>query len=98
MPDLVEASDEFANALTADLHGVLSSQEGIFCEPSSAAGLAGLIKYKAAGKLPRGKKIVITCTGNGLKDIPWALEGAKDPVSVPVNADIAADALGLKKA
>jgi threonine synthase len=77
---------------------ILSSQEGIFCEPSSAAGLAGLIKYKAAGKLPRGKKIVITCTGNGLKDIPWALEGAKDPVVVPVNADAAAAALGLSKA
>lgn len=77
---------------------ILSAHEGIFCEPSSAAGLAGLIKYKAAGKLPREKRIVITCTGNGLKDIPWALEGAKDPVSVPVNADIAAQALGLSKA
>jgi threonine synthase len=77
---------------------ILSAHEGIFCEPSSAAGLAGLIKYKAEGKLPRGKRIVITCTGNGLKDIPWALEGAKDPVSVPVNADIAAQALGLSKA
>ena len=76
---------------------MLASKEGIFCEPSSAAGLAGLIKYKAAGKLPRGKKIVITCTGNGLKDIPWALEGAKDPIVVPVNADIAAKALGLVK-
>ena len=76
---------------------ILSSKEGVFCEPSSAAGLAGLIKYKAAGKLPKGKKIVITCTGNGLKDIPWALEGAKDPVVVPVNADVAAAALGLSK-
>jgi threonine synthase len=77
---------------------ILSAKEGIFCEPSSAAGLAGLIKYKAAGKLPKGKKIVITCTGNGLKDIPWALEGAKDPIVVPVNADAAAAALGLSKA
>ena len=69
-----------------------------FCRESGpAAGLAGLIKYKAAGKLPTGKKIVITCTGNGLKDIPWALEGAKDPVSVPVNAEVAAAALGLAK-
>jgi threonine synthase len=33
-----------------------------------------------------------------LKDIPWALEGAKDPVIVPVNADAAAAALGLSKA
>jgi threonine synthase len=76
---------------------LLASKEGIFCEPSSAAGLAGLIKYKNSGKLPQGKTIVITCTGNGLKDIPWALEGAADPVVVPVNADIAAKALGLVK-
>lgn len=74
---------------------LLSSREGIFCEPSSAAGLAGLIKYKNAGKLPTGKRIVITCTGNGLKDIPWALEGANDPIIVPVNVEAAAAALGL---
>ncbi|MSO16762.1 MAG: threonine synthase [Candidatus Planktophila sp.] len=76
---------------------LLAVREGIFCEPSSAAGLAGLIKYKNAGKLPKDKTIVITCTGNGLKDIPWALEGASDPVVVPVNADAAAKALGLVK-
>jgi len=76
---------------------LLASKEGIFCEPSSAAGLAGLIKYKNAGKLPKDMTIVITCTGNGLKDIPWALEGAADPVVVPVNADAAAKALGLVK-
>ena len=76
---------------------LLASKEGIFCEPSSAAGLAGLIKYKNAGKLPKDKTIVIICTGNGLKDIPWALEGAADPVVVPVNADAAAKALGLVK-
>jgi threonine synthase len=74
---------------------LLAAKEGIFCEPSSAAGLAGLIKYKNAGKLPKDKTIVITCTGNVLKDIPWALEGAADPVVVPVNADAAAKALGL---
>jgi len=76
---------------------LLAAREGIFCEPSSAAGLAGLIKYKNAGRLPKDKTIVITCTGNGLKDIPWALEGASDPVVVPVNADAAAKALGLVK-
>ena len=76
---------------------LLAGKEGIFCEPSSAAGLAELIKYKNAGKLPRDKTIVITCTGNGLKDIPWALEGAADPTVIPVNADAAARALGLVK-
>ena len=74
---------------------LIASREGIFVEPSSAAGLAGLLKYQKAGKLPKNKKIVITVTGHGLKDIPWALEGAKKPVVVPVNVKAAAKALGL---
>ena len=74
---------------------LIAAKEGIFVEPSSAAGLAGLIKYKKAGKLPKDKTIVITVTGHGLKDIPYALEAAKKPVVVPVNAKVAAKALGL---
>jgi len=74
---------------------LIASREGIFVEPSSAAGLAGLIKYQKAGKLPKNKTIVITVTGHGLKDIPWALEGAKKPVVVPVSVKAAAKALGL---
>ena len=74
---------------------LIAAKEGIFVEPSAAAGLAGLLKYKKAGKLPQGKTIVITVTGHGLKDIPYALEAAKKPVIVPVNTKIAAKALGL---
>jgi threonine synthase len=74
---------------------LIASKEGVFVEPSSAAGLAGLIKYHKAGKLPKNKTIVITVTGHGLKDIPWALEGAQKPVVVPVNVKAAAKALGL---
>ena len=74
---------------------LIAAKEGIFVEPSSAAGLAGLIKYKKAGKLPKDKTIVITVTGHGLKDIPYALESAKKPVVVPVNVKAAAKALGL---
>jgi threonine synthase len=75
---------------------IVAGKEGVFVEPSSAAGIAGLIKYKKAGKLPQGKKIVITVTGHGLKDIAWALEGFAKPKIVKVNAALAAKALGLK--
>lgn len=74
---------------------LIAGKEGIFVEPSSAAGLAGLIKYKASGKLPKDKTIVITVTGHGLKDVAWALEGAPAPIVVPVDATVAAKALGL---
>lgn len=74
---------------------LLATQEGLFCEPASAAGVAGIIKKHAAGSLDPGQTIVCTLTGNGLKDPQWALEGAKDPVVVPVDAAAAAAALGL---
>ena len=74
---------------------LVAAKEGVFVEPSSAAGIAGLIKYKKAGKLPQGKRIVVTVTGHGLKDISWALESAAKPKIIPVKAAIAAKALGL---
>ncbi|CAB4980881.1 unannotated protein [freshwater metagenome] len=37
-----------------------------------------------------------TLTGNGLKDPQWALEGASDPVVIPVDVASAARALGLE--
>ncbi len=77
-------------------YAIVAGKEGVFVEPSSAAGIAGLIKYKKAGKLPTGKKIVITVTGHGLKDISWALEKFAKPKVVKVNAAAAAKALGLK--
>ncbi len=77
-------------------YAIVAGKEGVFVEPSSAAGIAGLIKYKKAGKLPKGKNIVITVTGHGLKDISWALEKFAKPKVVKVNATAAAKALGLK--
>jgi threonine synthase len=73
----------------------LAAQEGLFCEPASAASVAGLLKMHAAGQLDPGQTVVCTLTGNGLKDTQWALEGAREPVVVPVDARTAAGALGL---
>ena len=64
-------------------------------EPSSAAGIAGLIKKQAQGLLPKGKKIVITVTGNGLKDVGWILDSAAEPTIIPVDLERAAKAMGL---
>jgi threonine synthase len=87
--------DEVTDEEILSAYRLVASKEGIFCEPSSAAGIAGLIKYQAAGKLPTGKKIVITVTGNGLKDVQWVLNDVVDPLVIPVDAKVAAEALGL---
>lgn len=80
-------------------HRLLSSREGVFVEPASAAGVAGLIKVHAAGGLAPGLTVVCTVTGHGLKDPQWALRMADGsevlPVRVPVDAVTAAGALGL---
>ncbi len=47
----------------------LAALEGIWVEPASAAGLAGLAHEIAAGRLNvRGRRVVAVCTGHGLKD------------------------------
>lgn len=74
---------------------LVAAKEGVFVEPSSAAGIAGLIKYKNANKLPKDKRIVITVTGNGLKDVQWILDGAPAPTIVPVDVKRAAEVIGL---
>lgn len=61
---------------------LVASSEGIFCEPASAAGIAGVIKLTAEGFFKRGDTIVITLTGHGLKDPDIAVKQAKGPVSV----------------
>lgn len=51
----------------------LAATEGIFCEPASAASLAGLIKANAEGRVKPGTRIVCVLTGHGLKDPDQAI-------------------------
>ncbi|HEX8940804.1 MAG TPA: threonine synthase [Candidatus Limnocylindrales bacterium] len=46
----------------------VATLEGVFCEPSSAASIAGVRKAAAAGEVPAGSRVVCVLTGNGLKD------------------------------
>jgi threonine synthase len=73
----------------------VAREEALFCEPASAASVAGLIKMHAAGLLDPGQVVVCTLTGNGLKDTQWALDSAAEPVVVPVDAGAVAGALEL---
>ena len=63
-----------------EAYALLGSREGVFCEPASAASVAGLLKYGAEGR------VVCVLTGHGLKDPTTALARAT-PV-VPCEPDI----------
>jgi len=75
----------------------LASHDGIFVEPASAAGIAGLLQDVAAGESYAGLTIAVTVTGHGLKDTATALEGLGPIVDTVVDADVtaAAAAAGL---
>jgi threonine synthase len=80
---LTVSDDEILSAWTA-----LAREEGVFCEPSSAAGLAGL----AVAGLPSGATVVCIVTGHGLKDPELALAHATPPVTVEPDPDAIAEA------
>jgi threonine synthase len=47
---------------------MVASTEGVFCEPASAASIAGVIKKSKQGYFEKGARVVCTLTGHGLKD------------------------------
>jgi len=63
---------------------LLSSLEGLFVEPASAASLAGLIKYVKNGYFDNKKNVDIVCilTGHGLKDPNCAIKTAEKKVKI----------------
>lgn len=87
--------DEVTDRQILSAYRLLAASEGVFVEPASAASVAGLLKAAEQGLLDPGQRVVCTVTGNGLKDPEWAVAGAPRPITVPVDADAAAERLGL---
>jgi threonine synthase len=55
-----------------DAYRFLAANEGVFCEPASAAGVAGLLVHGVR----EARRVVCVLTGHGLKDPQTALERA----------------------
>jgi threonine synthase len=66
---------------------MLAEQEGIFCEPASAASVAGLMQDLQADKLAAGSRVVCTLTGHGLKDPDTAIRQSSEPITVEAERD-----------
>lgn len=72
---------------------LLADTEGVFCEPASAASVAGLLARHGDGSLG-GQRVVCTITGHGLKDPERAVESiSADLVEIDSSYDDAAAAI-----
>jgi len=97
-----DASGGLIEAVTDDqilaAHRILSRDVGVFVEPASAAGVAGILALAQQGRVPAGARIVVTVTGHGLKDPQWALRTAdgQDLTPVRVGADVVSIAAALE--
>jgi len=83
-----------SDAEILEAYHVLASEEGVFCEPASAAALAGFLRLLDEGRLERGRRAVLILTGHGLKDPDRALAEAPAPKSVPADVETVAGLLG----
>lgn len=74
---------------------MLAGLEGIFCEPASAASLAGLLKLYRKGFFKKDDVIVLTITGHGLKDPDIAIRVSEKPASLPPKKEAVLEYLNL---
>jgi threonine synthase len=74
---------------------LLAREEGVFAEPASAAGVAGLIKYSHANDLS-GSTIVCVITGHGLKDPDVAISLQERVPEIPATEGAVEEAMNLR--
>lgn len=78
-----------------DAYKLVAREEGVFCEPASAASVAGVAKLWRNKALPEGAVVVCTLTGHGLKDPDTAMGVSVQPVTVKANREEVARLLRL---
>lgn len=100
--DAISESEGTIRAVTDDeilaAYHHLAGGEGVFCEPASAASVAGLLQRLEAGEdvAPEGGTIVCTLTGNGLKDPERAVEGKGLAPAIAPDIDQLRQRMGLE--
>jgi threonine synthase len=95
------ARDESGGAINSvtdeeilEAYRLLAQEEGIFCEPASAASFAGLLKHAATNAVA-DQRIVCIITGHGLKDPDTAMTIEARSVEVDANLAAVEAAMGL---
>jgi len=80
-----------------EAYKMVSRLEGIFCEPASAASVAGVIKMVRAGRLEAGATIVCVLTGSGLKDPDTAIARAAGLIETAATLEAVEAGLGWEE-
>ncbi|HCB01343.1 MAG TPA: threonine synthase [Anaerolineae bacterium] len=99
---LEAASESKGKIIAVSDEQILSAQkilagEGVWVEPASAAGLAGLIAESKSPKFEaKGKRVVIVCTGHGMKDPAIITESFQSPKIVPAKYESLAEIIFSK--
>lgn len=88
----VEESGGLIEAVTDEeilaAYRLLASKEGVFCEPASAASVAGVLKLAERGFFRPGQRVVCVLTGHGLKDPDTAVNNvAASPVRIKADVE-----------
>jgi threonine synthase len=78
-----------------EAYRMTANLEGIFCEPASAASLAGVMKLGRKGFFKKGDVLVLTLTGHGLKDPDIAIRVSQKPISLPPKMEAVLEYLDL---
>jgi threonine synthase len=78
-----------------DCYRLIAQEEGIFAEPASAAGVAGLVKYARENDLS-GSTVVCVITGHGLKDPDVAMSLQEQMPEIPADEDAVEEAMNLR--
>jgi len=73
----------------------VAALEGVYCEPASAAAVAGLMKYCREGRISAGARVVCVLTGHGLKDPQTALMSAPPLQTVEATLEAVVRAMRL---
>ena len=74
---------------------LLAGKEGIFCEPASAASLAGALKKARSGYFQGGESVVCTLTGHGLKDPDTVFRSSPPEIRIPARKEDVLAILGF---
>jgi threonine synthase len=78
-----------------EAQGAIAQLEGVFCEPASAAGVAGVRRLAAEAVIGREQTVTCILTGHGLKD-PDAVQGEEGTLTpIPAELDAIREVMGL---